>query len=86
MKAGRKAGCGGHCKHIAAVWYCLWGSQKRLVKDVPSDKAPAELPAYWRASTGLRAAKACDDIAIVKHKTMPHSTIDPRLGKRKRHV
>ena len=42
-----KAGAGGLCKHVAATWYHLWGLQKKNVAEVPRDKAPTEVPAYW---------------------------------------
>ena len=37
------AGASGLCKHVAAVWYTLWGYQRKGLADVPPDKAPTEV-------------------------------------------
>ena len=68
-KCNCKSGASGLYKHVAAVWYHLWGLQKKKPMEMLAHKAPTEVPAYWveRMKPGTEGLPF-QNIIIMKHK------------------
>ena len=67
-----KAGAGGPYNNVAATWYHLWGMPKKNFNEVPRDKAPTEVPAYWLARMQPRSEDLpFRNVAIVERRQVP---------------
>jgi len=72
-----KAGAGGVCKHVAAVWYKLWSLQKKHILEVPEDTSVTDVPAYWLSrSAPTTSGLPFRNIVIVKHRSIPFGVSD----------